>query len=211
MAILLPALKAAKKRACAISCVSNQKQTIQILYQYADDFNGVLTRPLTSTSPYRQWGYVLNTTGYISGGRGEQGDANFNLTIIKCPQMLSPAYHCSYTYALAGYYEAYETSPGHYGWWGDGCTADRIPLFRFKKPCEQPVVVDSVAMPGVIDSGAENYRLLAGSNVAHCRHFSRANIAYGDGSVLPTSESRIRELNAPANAVYVNDDFRYHK
>ena len=69
--MLLPALNAAKQKAQAISCVSNQKQVGTMLIQYVNDSNGYCTGPrlrnhslLITKTEYTGWSAIIVAMGY---------------------------------------------------------------------------------------------------------------------------------------------------
>jgi prepilin-type N-terminal cleavage/methylation domain-containing protein len=93
-AMLLPALAAAKSKAYATQCVSNQKQLILGWSMYANDFNDAMMPNSPSTSPGASW------IGNVAIERWSAADGNTNSTLYLTNLMASymssqlGVYHC---------------------------------------------------------------------------------------------------------------------
>ena len=80
--MLLPSLGKAKETAMVISCVSNQKQTVSVLFQYAADFDDYLipansNKAASGWNSSRQWAYGLLPPTY-GGYTANLGYSIFN-------------------------------------------------------------------------------------------------------------------------------------
>ncbi|OGV74848.1 MAG: hypothetical protein A3K19_00675 [Lentisphaerae bacterium RIFOXYB12_FULL_65_16] len=81
--LLLPALQAAKDKGKAALCVANQKQCVQILTQYSDDYDQLLpvVRHLDTATWSPWWGWLT----YASDGKYIE-----TLSIAVCPSVTNP-------------------------------------------------------------------------------------------------------------------------
>jgi len=196
--MLLPALRQAKKSAIAIKCTSNLKQTMLTAFSYVTDYQTMFTPYHVTTQP-KQWGNLLMSEGYST-----------NWETMKCPTMKvnNKPSHASYTYSLTSYHTHLTYPNLHYGWWAYG-VGSRIPLLKLTNPVEQPIFVDSVSIAGS-NIGYQDYKMNIDYGATHCRHFSKANIAYGDGSVRPTSAKQMKDdldNTYGTRTILVNDGF----
>jgi prepilin-type N-terminal cleavage/methylation domain-containing protein/prepilin-type processing-associated H-X9-DG protein len=79
-AMLLPALAAAKKKALAIKCTSNEKQIALAMHMYADDYQEIL--------PYDQTRWFNDLFPYVSRVYATNS-ARAKIEVFICPQMLA--------------------------------------------------------------------------------------------------------------------------
>lgn len=84
VAILLPALSAAKKQAQAVNCMANLHGIAQATAIYATDFKDSLPIGYKSSAPATEWSLLLS--GYaLRVGSGEYDTVDNRSKIFKCP------------------------------------------------------------------------------------------------------------------------------
>lgn len=164
-AMLLPALNQARKKAKAISCLNNIKQTGSAFMFYADDFAGFIPRsdynadigdPKLAGETYYAWALVLKEAKYIDG----------SYATANCPDY-DPIVNHWRTYGLVKFY---------------GYTR----VFLEPKPSEVVLLGDSVQISNfkvercaiALDDTVSAKRA---SGSIHTRHSKRANVFFVDG------------------------------
>jgi prepilin-type N-terminal cleavage/methylation domain-containing protein/prepilin-type processing-associated H-X9-DG protein len=85
IAILLPALGAARKRATALQCLTNQRQCAMLITQYANDNKGRMLSIYSASGnpPKSGWNLALINGGYVKAG-GDYNEPMGN-ALYSCP------------------------------------------------------------------------------------------------------------------------------
>ncbi len=86
--MLLPALNAARERARATQCISNERQMAMYMFLYASDYNDCMPLKHTSGPVYIKW---LIVTGYIKGVAPSDFQSRKKLLMRGCPSFVSLA------------------------------------------------------------------------------------------------------------------------
>jgi prepilin-type N-terminal cleavage/methylation domain-containing protein/prepilin-type processing-associated H-X9-DG protein len=177
IAILLPALGKARKAAQTATCMSRQRQSVQMLMQYNIDFmDGDTWLPGSDKfdGNSRYWTQRVIQAGYVK-----------NITILQCPSwnnvntaggMFKPGFGVRERPNFnVGSYTPYTVDP---------------PASNF------PVGGDSIEIKTVYDTGLpQNARLDGNLTQIHLRHNQNANIFFGDGHVITMSQQALIDLS----------------
>ena len=85
--MLLPALNQARKRGHAISCMSNQKQTMLAQIQYSNDYSGymVVLVPYKSPGQWENWVTLLTREFSNTGALPQTKRGYLSSNVIRCP------------------------------------------------------------------------------------------------------------------------------
>ena len=165
IAILLPALSSARKTAQRASCMSCQRQSVQVLMQYNIDFLRGDTW-LTGADQY-------NGNVEYWGRRVVEADYLPNMNVLQCPSWDNQQ--------TAG--SKYKPTFGvrdRLNW-----NVPTYPPFEMPTPASSFAVGgDSIEYQTYYDTGhPQNGRLDGNIGRIHLRHLGSANIFYGDGHV----------------------------
>jgi prepilin-type N-terminal cleavage/methylation domain-containing protein/prepilin-type processing-associated H-X9-DG protein len=195
IAILLPALAKARQAAQTATCMTRQRQSVQMLMQYnidylkgdtwlpgMDEFNG--------TNSLRQfWSQRILNAGYVN-----------KATIMQCPTWTNDntaggIYKKSFGVRerpnyFVGSYTPYSVDP---------------PASNF------PVGGDSIEIKTTYDTGyPQNGRLDGNLTQIHLRHNSNANIFFGDGHVTTLSEQALKDLSPNSSMFMFRGPVTFH-
>ena len=218
--MLLPALNQARKRGHAISCMSNQKQTMLAQIQYSNDYSGymVVLVPYKSPGQWENWVSLLTREFSNTGALPQTKRGYLSSNVIRCPGNPSDLKR--------------DVSWGYYGFCKKSLTATRKDkmgdflvsidtstlrqcvyiINRMKLPSRIPLLADTVASgsgprrgQGIWYWQPDNLTETSTSNNAglHLAHSGKANIGFGDGHV---SAQNAEELHAGPMGVKVTVD-----
>lgn len=97
VAILLPALGKAREASYRAKCMSNQRQLVQALMLYAQDWRGLTPPRATSTSgtvtslwPFDLWRYAMNTRRAAPPFKAYDPARYWHNTVYNCPTQRMP-------------------------------------------------------------------------------------------------------------------------
>lgn len=218
--MLLPALNQARKRGHAISCMSNQKQTMLAQIQYSNDYSGymVVLVPYKSPGQWENWVTLLTREFSNTGALPQTKRGYLSSNVIRCPGNPSDLKR--------------DVSWGYYGFCKKSLTATRKDkmgdflvsidtstlrqcvyiINRMKLPSRIPLLADTVASgsgprrgQGIWYWQPDNLTETSTSNNTglHLAHSGKANIGFGDGHV---SAQNAEELHAGPMGVKVTVD-----
>lgn len=217
--MLLPALNQARKRGHAISCMSNQKQTMLAQIQYSNDYSGymVVLVPYKSPGQWENWVSLLTREFSNTGALPQTKRGYLSSNVIRCPGNPSDLKR--------------DVSWGHYGFCKKSLTATRKDkmgdflvsidtstlrqcvyiINRMKLPSRIPLLADTVASgsgprrgQGIWYWQPDNLSETPSNNIGlHLAHSGKANIGFGDGHV---SAQNAEELHAGPMGVKVTVD-----
>ncbi len=218
--LLLPALNQARKRGHAISCMSNQKQTMLAQIQYSNDYSGymVVLVPYKSPGQWENWVSLLTREFSNTGALPQTKRGYLSSNVIRCPGNPSDLKR--------------DVSWGYYGFCKKSLTATRKDkmgdflvsidtstlrqcvyiINRMKLPSRIPLLADTVASgsgprrgQGIWYWQPDNLTETSTSNNTglHLAHSGKANIGFGDGHV---SAQNAEELHAGPMGVKVTVD-----
>ncbi len=218
--MLLPALNQARKRGHAISCMSNQKQTMLAQIQYSNDYSGymVVLVPYKSPGQWENWVSLLTREFSNTGALPQTKRGYLSSNVIRCPGNPSDLKR--------------DVSWGYYGFCKKSLTATRKDkmgdflvsidtstlrqcvyiINRMKLPSRIPLLADTVASgsgprrgQGIWYWQPDNLTETSTSNNTelHLAHSGKANIGFGDGHV---SAQNAEELHAGPMGVKVTVD-----
>lgn len=218
--MLLPALNQARKRGHAVSCMSNQKQTMLAQIQYSNDYSGymVVLVPYKSPGQWENWVTLLTREFSNTGALPQTKKGYLSSNVIRCPGNPSDLKR--------------DASWGHYGFCKKSLTATRKDkmgdflvsidtstlrqcvyiINRMKQPSKTPLLADTVASGSSSRRGQgiwywqpDNLSETSTSNNIglHLAHSGKANIGFGDGHV---SAQNAEELHAGPMGVKVTVD-----
>lgn len=218
--MLLPALNQARKRGHAVSCMSNQKQTMLAQIQYSNDYSGymVVLVPYKSPGQWENWVTLLTREFSNTGTLPKTKRGYLSSNVIRCPGNPSDLKR--------------DVSWGYYGFCKKSLTAarkDKMGDFlvsidtstlrqcvyiinRMKLPSRIPLLADTVASGSGTRRGQgiwywqpDNLTETSASNNTglYLAHSGRANIGFGDGHV---SAQNAEELYAGPMGITVTVD-----
>jgi len=186
-AMLLPALKNAKEAASSLSCINNQRQLVQMSFNFAGDYNGYTPPALWYKDPAS---YVAPSLAYKDFNLWPYG---LNKESLKCPSV--PAL-TDLAYGINMYllYEAPMWGPGDIYYYAHG----RYKLEMIRKPDKLMMFTDT--FPNVaggtagsyVSSGANGFNGLPFGVVSSCHQNNRVfQTGFFDGhaSALTYNES----------------------
>ena len=181
-AMLMPALKSARDRGKAGACLSNLKQTGNLIRSYVDDYNGYFSLwRYVKNGAYDnngKWSVMLHELKYVT-----------KVDAIRCPALECDEDNWEQTYGIA-----------YRNFWPSDVTTDSNGFFkvdRFKKASMQPLVMDSIGWFSVSNQGKNLFKQfhMAGRtgdtspySYPHQRHLKSINVGFADGhaeAVLP--------------------------
>ena len=201
-AMLLPALSAARERARAANCISNQKQVGLGMIMYANDHEGYLV-----TNSAKGWAGGIHYGGYVE-----------NTASFFCP---------SYHPFSPGNVRLADTDPAANTWYYNMTYGVFQALFKndislllisdAENPSDSAFVADSCSF-SYLASGSQCCTLRAKTNwcAVHFRHNKMANMAFVDGHVEPLTVEAHKEKPSAKNFnnwyyyVIVGDETEYH-
>ena len=218
-AMLLPALNKVRARAKGISCVSNIKNCILALSNYADDHSEYFPAPYCTVDNVAYgWVGVLLRNGYFPPQKAET-------TVTKCPawEYLSNTsyrwnkegtrgtYGMIYGQEEMGAPSNYESNPKNY--------FIRRNIFLQSKYRQIPLGGDSIhprdayqspliRMMAPDDTHSRAYNASQSARTLHMRHLNKCNVFYPDGHVSSLSKKDITpetwmtyasSVNGPSN------------
>lgn len=176
--LLLPALSRARDAARGSTCLNNLKQTTNAAQLYVDDNDGWWC---IAYAPYENvvnvtWGSRLLLANYL-GMPTDFNKAKNKPAIIVCPSFAPRTY----------------TATGQiYGMWDQM----ELKIDRAHTPENGLWFADSAGSSGGIPVNQDYYlhrdSTSTSAKLVHTRHFSKANIAYGDGHVSATPEATVK-------------------
>ncbi len=189
-AMLLPALKKARERATATTCLSNLKQVGIGFNMYANDFESCLPTDYNGKSVWNKTLFLLN---YIPEGKYKEPH------IVICPSLGTGAwtqtdnnYNMSYCYGMRECGNNIATQK-----YINLTRLERANYSESDKPSEFYVIGDNYRS----DAGTQWYSIqMTGHNSStasmhvHLRHSSMANVLYADGSARPTSDVHFKDI-----------------
>lgn len=173
IAILLPALGSARKTAQTASCMTRQRQSVQILMQYNIDYlRGDTWLPgrdqHEGSGNKKYWGYRMLKAGYVN-----------HLTVIQCPVWSNQNTYGPSDQLTFGVRDRLD--------WDSG---SQMPYDVQAPPSSFAVGGDSIEDNTTYDTGyPQNGRLDGFLTHIHLRHLKRANIFYADGHVVTQPKS----------------------
>lgn len=194
--MLLPALNKARKKAKAISCLSNMKQLGVIVNLYADDNVGWSPRSYFADSTKKRWSEVLYEGGYVK--TPVAGKA----TLFMCPS--GPKFSNNWsgydiTYGMnasvsSGYYPAWEIGGGKIR-----CGPNaKSSVFDGKTPSMFPLLMDSITISGGV--AYQIYSVFHGTRHAHLRHSKAVSVLLGDGHAAALNQGQlVGDYGAPVD------------
>ncbi|MBO4490226.1 MAG: type II secretion system protein [Lentisphaeria bacterium] len=183
--MILPSLSKVKGQAMTTQCLSNQKQTMLLLMQYADDHDGTIPAYWSNDWP---WSRVL--AGGITNWNKMPGWKD----VISCPVLPYDGSSSPYrgrfstTFGMfiegSGAYMKFDTGKKLHSGYGNSV------VYYTLSPASRPIIGDSLRSTsittGVFNQGHEIYSIVADNAVVsrlHARHEKRYNIGFWDGHV----------------------------
>ena len=197
-AMLLPALQGARERAKATSCVSNMKQVMLGLINYADDNKGQYRSAFESSYANgdfrRYWAGNLWKLGYISDFQ-----CFFCPTLIRAENNNENFAELDYTYGLR---TVYPNPNNPEKWWSSG-SMYIINNKTMTNPSDYLVIADTKKNTTTPD-GYYCCTNNAKSQTLGLRHNKSLNIAMGDGHVISIKKNEVDSLKE--NAIWISDN-----
>lgn len=191
IAILLPALSKARKAAQTASCMSRQRQSVQMLMQYNIDFmDGDTWLPGVDKfdGNNRYWSQRIIQAGYVN-----------EITILQCPSWNNENTAGGKYKPAFGVRERPNYNVGSF----TPYTVDP-PASNF------PIGGDSIEIRTIYDTGyPQNGRLDGNITQIHLRHNQNANIFFGDGHVTTLSEDALLSFS-PNSSMFMFRAPVYH-
>lgn len=215
VAILLPALRAARETAWAAQCLSNQRQVLIGVHTYLADYDGDFMLPAPSTYYERGFNGVLVHQGYLNEA---PSDSSTGYKAVG-------TFHCagSYSRDLAYNHEAMMVAGGpgqewRFAWLGSHYGYNYRHLWGIYTPqnhAANPWIgkLDEVHQPGKLyligdytghywrainyQWGLQQPTINQHPNGLHFRHQDRANIAYLDGHAAGQKFEETAVLGSP--------------
>ena len=202
--MLLPALNKARDRARGVSCLSNQKQILLGIMNYADDHNSLLVvrNLMSSDTKYSEdygWAEFLTAFGYIP--------EDFKLLI--CPVIPIPQKR------IADAKRVKKATYGMISW-------DATPNYTYKHYYDNQIYLNLKVLtkPSMTMFGGDSYQYSDhwggdmqyylyspgsdGANV-HARHSKRMNMMYLDGHAAATAPQDYKNNLLNGDAGYTGD------
>lgn len=189
MALLMPALSNARKKARQIECINNQKQIGLLTLYYSTDNDNFLFMPeanLIYGSTYTSWVGVLVYNSYL-----QKADSAWNYwppsnqSLVRCPSQkpdVSLLSDGNSTYGMSSFFPTYPNR--NYDWCKYRDTTLSCNLKIINDVASYPIYGDTVTYPPAGSPGNQflMYNSFAGSVRSHLRHFKSVNMVFGDGS-----------------------------
>lgn len=197
--LLLPALKSARDKALAISCLNNASQLMKAHMAYADDNNGIMIVAMYYGSSIEPWTALL-THESSSAGQPADGKGYTTMKAGQCPANARPPSASTGKYSLyystLGFFSRTDeySPPGadsrlYQGFLlrvpGKYCAYD---VKKMRAPSSHRMVADSVTGNGTYKGlphwqfNPRDYSDAPSQNsLVHIRHSGRANFAFLDG------------------------------
>lgn len=218
--MLLPALNQARKKGHAVSCMSNQKQTMLAQIQYSNDYSGymVVLVPYKSPGQWENWVTLLTREFSNTGALPQTKKGYLSSNVIRCPgnpsdlkRDVSWGY---YGFCKKSLNTARKDKMGDFLISIDTSTLRQCVYIinRMKLPSKTPLLADTIASgsgprrgQGIWYWQPDNLSETHTSNNTglHLAHSGKANIGFGDGHV---SAQNAEELHAGPMGVKVTVD-----
>ena len=198
--MLLPALNAARERARATQCISNERQMAMYMFLYASDYNDCMPLKHTSGPVYIKW---LIVTGYIKGVAPSDFTSRKKLLMRGCPSFVSLATSNQDAANFFGYTPATYAESKRFdtGWipcpYDPKSTNDAKVLLvkRVTKPGEFPLLAEGMHMTKMFmyGDGLSPYTAITTTNSGRhvMAHSNQTNIAALDGSAAAADPQKL--------------------
>lgn len=190
-AMLLPALQQARAKSQSTKCVSNMKQSAQLVHMYTNDFRGMFMW-YNSDPVYSGWANLLKKLNYVSSVRG-----------LKCPsgKTYSEENHNSvfgFNYTSPSRSVTTSSFPTSAAVWKSTPASGAIKLDRTEVRPSLPMLSETAYIAGGTFGNMQYYYLdiATGYNwtFAYPWHRSRINVASVDGHVESAQPRRLADL-----------------
>jgi len=197
-AMLLPALNKARDVAKRSTCLSQQKQVMFGMQQYALDSQDIIPYTLDWNGSYENWVSLMTHCASNSGGMSLTGPNYFPRKLLACPSIVqtkqSTTDMWSYTYGMMyGQATGRVNNPGnqtnvaYWGqfWYSCGTSGRVMKISKLKRASEMPIIADTLKstlspLGGMWTFIPDNFTESGGVALLHSKG---SNMVYADGHV----------------------------
>ncbi|MDD3154241.1 MAG: prepilin-type N-terminal cleavage/methylation domain-containing protein [Victivallaceae bacterium] len=186
--MLLPALNQARAKARAVNCLANQKQTMQLILFYCNDYDdlfqarsGAASNPTNTT-----WAGRLNFAGYVKQRKG----ASF-LSCTATPQN-GDDLSWQQTYGMPRIPADWKPYLGKGIEQSEATTANST-LLIFKKMLAPKAILSCTFSPGATPARIQHWEWSpSGANLMAAFHGDRVNQGWSDGHAAAASPKEVK-------------------
>lgn len=195
--LLLPALNAAKKKAQAISCLSNQRQTGNGFLLYASDYDDVILNADSRSTTRLYYHALLMDRPEYKYATPPTALSYMSWRANTCPAATIQPFHGSGSLNLSAVFAAPRADHEHYGWNKDWRLkfTDGPSYLLLKKVRENPNLAWGLADSSTATIGSQSPNITAGSGNAYVlRHSQRCNVWFFDGHAEPLGIPELKKV-----------------
>lgn len=168
--LLLPSLQRARTMAYGSSCLNHERQILQAMINYTDDYSEWLppnqTGDSTWAATYRFWPLIFTGHGYLPVKSRELSG------VMSCPAERKGK----------GNYGHYSSNRRLLGYPGDSIAAPRHKLSQVRRSSQMPVLFDCDSTTADFAANNTNYfmGIQVDRQIGYYRHNMRANVGFLD-------------------------------